>query len=145
MKRDSIHPSWDGAALLVIWHILELKHDWGSGQEAERPSASCLTSLRSDKSQNRETHSPRYHYTETVSVPRIRKYKKLTNPFNGKNVIDVKKEQTKNRYNTDEQTTKLRLQNIQSLTSKALIVNYIITEYNLDVLCLTETWLITLL
>jgi len=80
-----------------------------------------------------------------VSVPRIRKYKKLTNPFNGKNVIDVKKEQTKNRYNTDEQTTKLRLQNIQSLTSKELIVNYIITDYNLDVLCLTETWLITLL
>jgi len=31
--------------------------------------------------------------------------------------------------------------NIQSLTSKALIVNDMISDYNLDVLCMTETWL----
>jgi len=36
---------------------------------------------------------------------------------------------------------KLELLNIQSLIIKALDINDIITDYNLDVLCLTETWL----
>jgi len=38
---------------------------------------------------------------------------------------------------------KLRLLNIRSLTLKALIVNDMITEYNLDMLRMTETWLKT--
>jgi len=38
---------------------------------------------------------------------------------------------------------KLGLLNIQSLTSKALIVNDMITDYNLNVLCMTETCLQT--
>jgi len=33
------------------------------------------------------------------------------------------------------------LMKIQSLTSTALIVNEMISDFNLDVLCLTETWL----
>jgi len=33
------------------------------------------------------------------------------------------------------------LLNIQSLNSKALIVNDMISDYNLNVLCLAKTWL----
>ncbi len=36
---------------------------------------------------------------------------------------------------------KLGLINIRSPSTKALFVNYMITDHNLDVLCLTETWL----
>jgi len=82
---------------------------------------SHVTCLRSEK----------YHHIETVSVPRIRKYKKILNPFEGKNLSDV--QQIKSRYNMDEQMIKLGLLNIRSLTSKSLIFNDMITDYNLGV------------
>ncbi len=46
-----------------------------------RPSASRLTSQKSVNYQHIETLSPRYHTIETVSVPRIRKYKKTFKPI----------------------------------------------------------------
>ena len=36
---------------------------------------------------------------------------------------------------------KIGLLNVRSLTSKAVIVNELITDHNLDVIGLTETWL----
>ncbi len=50
-------------------------------------------------------------------------------------LIDV--QQIKNVYNTEKQLIKLGLLNIRSLSRKALFVN----DHNLDLLCLTETWL----
>ncbi len=46
----------------------------------------------------------------------------------------------KNEYNTEKQMIKLGLLNIRSLCTKVLFVNDMITDHELDVLCLTETW-----
>jgi len=54
-------------------------------------------------------------HRDSETVPGFSKYKKLPNPFKGKNLIDV--QQIKNRYNTDEQMIKLGLLNIRSLSS----------------------------
>ncbi len=52
-----------------------------------------------------------------------------------KNIIDV--EQMRNVYNTEKQIIKLGLLNTRSLSTKALFVNYMITDQKLDVLYFT--------
>ncbi|KAF7711935.1 hypothetical protein HF521_000946, partial [Silurus meridionalis] len=55
------------------------------------------------------------------------------------NLIEVKTE--KCQINKHQKVLKFGLLNIRSLAPKALIINEMITENNLDALCLTETWI----
>ena len=78
---------------------------------------------------------------ETMSVPRLGKTKhggvRLSNLTGTKtSSIPVIIERDR-----DTSHLKIGLLNVKSLTSKAIIVNELITDHNLDVIGLTETWL----
>ncbi len=75
--------------------------------------------------------------------PRILSSKYKFNAGSRTNLIVIKPEKCK--INEQKQSLKLGLLNIRSLTPKAVIVNEIITDNSFDVLCLTETWLKTIL
>ncbi len=67
-----------------------------------------------------------------MSVPRTRKYGKRPTQIKSNNLIDV--QQIFFFYNTEKQLIKLGLLNIRSLSTKALFVNDLINDHNLDLL-----------
>ena len=59
---------------------------------------------------------------------------------NPSNLVPITR-QTKIAVGTESKTVKLALLNIRSLKNKSLLVNDLITTYNLDFMFLNETWL----
>ena len=80
---------------------------------------------------------------ETVSVPRSRlgKTKHGGNRLSNHTGIKTFSIPAIIGRDCDISHLKLGLLNVRSLTSKAVIVNELITDHNLDVIGLTETWL----
>ena len=80
---------------------------------------------------------------ETVSVPRPRLGKTKHGGVRLSNLTRIKTTSIPVIIERDHDTSHLKigLLNVRSLTSKAIIVNELITDHNLDVIGLTETWL----
>ena len=80
---------------------------------------------------------------ETVSVPRSRLGKIKNGGVRFSNLTSIKTSSIPAIIERDCDTSHLKigLLNVRSLTSKAVIVNELITDNNLDVIGLTETWL----
>ena len=80
---------------------------------------------------------------ETVSVPRPRLGKTKHGGVRLSNLTRIKTSSIPAIVERDCDTSHLKigLLNVRSLTSKAVIVNELITDHNLDVIGLTETWL----
>ena len=76
---------------------------------------------------------------ETVSVPRPRLGKTKHGGVRISNLTRIKTKSIPVIIERDHDTSRLKI--VRSLTSKATIVNGLITDHNLDVIGLTETWL----
>ena len=80
---------------------------------------------------------------ETVSVPRPRLGKTKHGGVRLSNLTRIKTSSIPAIIERDCRTSHLKIGrlNVRSLSSKAVIVNELITDHNLDVIGLTETWL----
>jgi hypothetical protein len=144
LRSDGLHPSWRGALILstnIDRALTPLAPQWNrvqARQQAVSQPASIVESATSTVSVVSSAIT-----IETVSVPRPRLGKTKHGGVRLSNLTRIKTTSIPVITERDHDTSHLKigLLNVRSLTSKAIIVNELITDHNLDVIGLTETWL----
>ena len=141
---DSIHPAWRGALILYtnIDRALTPLAPQRNRVQARQQAVSQPTSLVESVTSTVSVVSSAIPI-ETVSVPRPGLGKTKHGGVRLSNLSRIKTSSIPAIIERDRDNAHLKiwLLNVRSLTSKAVIVNELITNHNLDVIGLTETCL----